>query len=138
MPLSAQLSGEDDVASAGTGVHNPPEGCVSGPAEVPAPLEGEGELLSHDLCVQGDILDFLNLDLGVLEAEALLDDGGQVLDGLTAAADDKTGPLGGQKDASSQGGPLNIKTSESRTGDLFHEVLLEQDPADVLCDELSL
>ena len=111
---------------------------MSGPAEVPAPLEGEGELLCHDLCVKGDVLDFLNLDLGVLEAEALLDDGGQVLDGLTAASDDESGPLGGQEYAGSERSPLDLESSESSAGDLFHEVLLEQDPADVLCNEFSL
>ena len=105
---------------------------------MPSPLKGECQLLCHDLCVEGDVSDLVDLDLGVLESEALLDYGGQVLDGLTAAADDESGPLGGQDDAGPHGGPLNLETTESCTGDLFHEVLLEQDPADVLGNEFPL
>ena len=107
-------------------------------AEVPSPLEGEGQLLCHDLCVEGDVSDLVDLDLRVLESEALLDDGGQILDGLTAPSDNESGPLGREDDTGSHGGPLDVESSESRTAYLFHEVLLEEDPANVLGNEFSL
>ena len=138
VPLSGELSCDDDVASAGSGVHDPADGGVSGSAEVPAPLEGEGQLLCHDLGVEARVLDFLDLDLGVLEAEAVLDDCGQVLDGLSAPSDDEPGPLGGEDDTGSHGGPLDVESSESRTADLLHQVLLEEHPADVLSYEFPL
>ena len=138
VPLSGELTGNDDVASAGSGVHDPADRGVSCSAEVPSPLKGECQFLSHDLCVEACVLDFLNLDLGVLESEALLDDGGQILDGLTAPSDNESGPLGREDDTGSHGGPLDVESSESRTAYLFHEVLLEEDPADVLGNEFSL
>ena len=36
---------------------------------VPTSLEGGGDLLGHDLSVQGRVLDLLNLEFGVGEGE---------------------------------------------------------------------
>ena len=107
-------------------------------AAVPSPLKGEGQLLSHYLCVEACVLDFLDLDLRVVEAELLLNYLGQILDGLTAPSDDEPGPLSREDYTGSHGCPLDVESSESCTAHFFHEVLFEENPADVLGNELSL
>jgi hypothetical protein len=109
------------------------------PAEVPAALEGLGELDGHDLRVQAGVTAGLDdLDLGVLDLEALVERLGEHVDRRALAADDHAGTLGQDRDARAHRGPLDLDAAEAGALGLLLEELADHEAVDSFTDELAL
>ncbi len=133
---TGELAGQGYLTAPGAGLHDPLEHGVASPAEVPAALEGEDQLGGHDLGIEMDVLDLHGLDLGILQVEEAFDLVGEPLDVATLAADDDAGTLGLDGDAGAQGGPQDVEPAEARPVHGLGHVLVDQDPAETLLDEL--
>ncbi len=104
---------------------------------VPTSLEGGGDLLGHDLSVQGRVLDLLNLEFGVGEGELLVQTGLKVVDDLPLSTDDHTGALSVNGDFRTTGRAANVKAAEAGLGGVLHQELADEQALDVAVNDGS-
>lgn len=136
---SAQLSGDDNLASLGAGLHDEAEDTVASAAN----SEAVKELVAEGLAL-GDSGETAVLDLGGVEGdavlwelEALLDEGGELADAATLLSENLLGVGGADDDVGDSWGDADLDSGVSLLSQLALEELVQLGIEDTVGDELS-
>lgn len=134
-----ELSGDDDLATLGAGLHDEAQDTVAGTTDG----ETVEELVAEGLAL-GDGGQTAVLDLGGVEGdavlgelEALLDEGGELADAATLLTEDLLGVGGTDDDVGDGGGDADFDARVSLLGQLALEELVQLGVEDTVGDELS-
>lgn len=134
-----ELSGDDDLATLGAGLHDEAQDTVAGTTDG----EAVEELVAEGLAL-GDGGQTTVLDLGGVEGdavlgelEALLDEGGELADAATLLTEDLLGVGGADDDVGDGGGDADFDARVSLLGQLTLEELVQLGVEDTIGDELS-
>lgn len=136
---SAQLTGDDDLATLGAGLHDEAEDTVAGTADG----ETVEELVAQRLAL-GDGGETAVLDLGGIERdavlgelEALLDQRGQLADAASLLAEDLLGVRRADDDVGDGRGHADLDARVTLLGQLMLEELVQLGVEDTVGYELS-
>lgn len=135
----AQLSGNDNLAALGAGLHDEAEDTVAGAADG----ETVEELVAEGLAL-GDSGETAVLDLGGVEGdgvlgelEALLDQAGELADAAALLAEDLLCVGGADDDVGDGRGDADLDARVALLGQLALEELVQLGVEDAISDELS-
>lgn len=134
----AQLTGNDNLATLGTRLHNETEDTIAGTTD----SETVEELVAEGLAL-GDGGETTVLDLGGVEGdgvlwelETLLDQGGEFANATSLLAEDFLGVSCADDDVGDGGGDADFDTGVSLLSKLALEELVQLGVEDTICDEL--
>ena len=135
---STQLSGDDDLTSLGTRLHDESNNTVGGTSDGQTTEELVSQGLALGDGVQTTVLDLLGVErqgsLG--EAESLLDEGSQLTDSATLVTEDVLGVGGSDDDLGSGVGDSDLTARVTLLGELSGEELVELGGKDTVSHEL--
>lgn len=136
---STELSGDDDLATLGAGLHDEAQDTVAGTTD----SETVEQLVAEGLAL-GDSGETTVLDLGGVEGnavlgelEALLDEGGELTDAATLLSENLLGVGGADDDVGDGRGDADLNAGVSLLSELALEELVQLGVEDTVGDELS-
>ena len=135
----AELSGHDDLAALGAGLHDEAEDTVAGAADGQAVEQLVAEGLALGDGGEAAVLDLGGVQRdGVLgELEALLDQRGELADAAALLAEDLLGVGGADDDVGDGGSDADLDARVALLSQLALEELVELGVEDTIGDELS-
>jgi len=138
--LGSQLSGNDDLASLGSGLHNETEDTVASSSDGERFQELVSQGLSLGNGAETTVSDTLGVELdGSLgETESLLDDSGQLSDTSGLLSQDVSGASGSDDDFGSAGGNTDLNSRVTLLGQLTLQELVQLSVENAIGNELSL
>jgi len=138
--LGTKLARHDNLATLGTGLHDEADDRVGGTADGKTLDELVLERFGLGIGAETALVDGLSEkgELVLLVAEALLDDGGELLDALEVLADNFLGVGGADDDLSADGGDAHFDTGVTELAELLGEELVQFSVEDAIGDELAL
>ncbi|VEU42722.1 unnamed protein product [Pseudo-nitzschia multistriata] len=138
--LSPELSGDNDLATLGGGLHDESDNSVARTSDGESSEELELEGLGLGLGAEAAVLDALGvqLDGAIGESESLLDDRGQLTDAASVLSQNVLGAGGPDDDLRAVGGRSDLDTGVTVLGELGNEQFVEFGVEDSVGDELAL
>mmetsp|Transcript_15213 Transcript_15213/g.42884 ORF Transcript_15213/g.42884 Transcript_15213/m.42884 type:complete len:280 (-) Transcript_15213:156-995(-) len=138
--LSAELSGDDDLATLGGGLHHEPDHTVArtshGQPSQQLELEGFGLGLGAEAAVLHAL--GVQLDGAIGEFESLLHDGGQLADAASVLSQHALGAGGADDDLGSVRGGADLNSGVSVLGQFAIQQLVQFGVEDSISDKLAL
>lgn len=134
-----ELSGDDDLAALGAGLHDEAQDTIAGTTDGQAVEELVAEGLALGDGGQTTVLNLGGVEGNAVlgELEALLDEGGELADAATLLTEDLLGVGGADDDVGDGGGDADFDAGVSLLGQLALEELVQLGVEDTIGDELS-